>query len=225
MGVQTHRKRGRQFDTRAGWFMSVVAREPMDVVAGALAPCDLVPREAKLALVEAFGTEAVVAYRYDERERERRAADGMPPLTRPDVLNLLMALPLGEPVSASSLSERERRVLKSLPKGAAVRRDGSITRRAAHPVHIDMAFVPGRSWESAMEKAERFTPFCTRTVVVDGALRRRDDAVMRADYYGIGLLTVQGDTAEVVVPPRPFVRRRHTVAGWKFLEDVHRQLP
>lgn len=89
--------------------MSVVAREQMDVVAGALAPCDLVPREAKLALVEAFGTEAVVAYRHDALERERRAAEGMPPLTRPDVLDLLMSLPLGEPVSASSLSERERR--------------------------------------------------------------------------------------------------------------------
>lgn len=205
--------------------MSVVAREQMDVVAGALAPCDLVPREAKLALVEAFGTEAVVAYRYDACERERRAADGMPPLTRPDVLDLLMSLPLGEPVPAGSLSERERRVLKSLPKGAAVRRDGLITRRAVQPVHIDMAFVPGRSWESAMEKAERFTPFCSRAVVVDGALRRKDDAVLRADFFGIGLLTLQGDSVEVVVPPRPFVRRRHTVAGWKFLEDVHRQLP
>ncbi|MER6197135.1 hypothetical protein ABT234_07130 [Streptomyces sp. NPDC001586] len=205
--------------------MSVVAREQMDVVAGALAPCDLVPGEAKLALVEAFGTEAVVAYRYDGPERERRAAEGMPPLTRPDVLDLLMSLPLGEPVPASSLSERERRVLKSLPKGVVVRRDGAITRRAAQPVHIDMAFVPGRSWESAMEKVERFTPFCSRAVVVDGSLRRKDDAVLRAEFFGIGLLTLQGDSVEVVVPPRPFERRRHTVAGWKFLEDVHRQLP
>lgn len=197
----------------------------MDVVAGAGLPCDLVPREAELAPVEAFGTQAVVAYRYDVRERERRAAEGMPPLTRPDVLNLLMALPLGEPVPASSLSEREQSVLKVLPKGAAVRGNGLVTRRAAQPVHVDMAFVSGRSWESAMEKAERFTPFCSRTVVVDGALRRKDDAVMRADFYGIGLLAVHGDMVEIVVPPRPFVRRRHTVAGWKFLEDVHRQLP
>ncbi|MCY0933979.1 hypothetical protein [Streptomyces sp. H34-S4] len=225
MGVQAHRQRERQFETRAGWSMAVVAREPMDVVAGAVAPCDLVPREAKLALVEAFGTEAVVAYRYDVRERERRAAGGMPPLTRPDVLNLLMALPLDAPVPASSLSERERRVLRVSPKGAVVRGNGLVTRRASQPVHIDMAFVPGRSWESAMEKAERFTPFCSRTVVVDGVLRRKVDAVMRADFYGIGLLTVQGDRVEVLVPPRPFVRRRHTVSGWKFLEDVHRQLP
>lgn len=108
--------------------------------------------------------------------------------------------------------------------GAVVRRGGLIIRQAIHPVHIDMVFVPGRSWESAMERAERFTPFAARSVVVDGGLRRRDDAVMRADFFGIGLFVVRDDVVEAVVS-RPFVRRRHTVAGWKFLEDVYRQLP
>ncbi|MGW8973930.1 hypothetical protein [Streptomyces platensis] len=123
------------------------------------------------------------------------------------------------------MSEMERRALRSLPKGAVVRRCGTITRQAVQPVHVDMVFVPGRSWESAMERAERFTPFAARTVLVEGALRRESDAVVRADFYGIGLFVVQGDGVEVVVSPRPFVRRRHTVAGWKFLEDVCRQLP
>lgn len=204
--------------------MAIAAREPLGVVAEALAPGDLVPREASLAVVEAFGARVVAAYRLEARERERRAAAGMAPLTRPDALNLLMALPLGAPVPAGSLRDRERRALKCLPKGAVVRRDGLITRLATQPVHVDMVFVPGRSWESAMEQAERFTPFTARSVLVDGVLRRKDEAVMRADFYGIGLLHVQGDAVEVVVPPSPFVRRRHTVASWKFLEDVHCQL-
>ncbi|MFD9327841.1 hypothetical protein [Streptomyces sp. NPDC060065] len=205
--------------------MAIAAREPLGVVAGALAPGDLVPRDANLAVVEAEGAKVVAAYRFEARERERRAAAGMPPLTRPDALNLLMALPLGEPVPSGSLNGRERRALKCLPKGAVLRRDGLITRLATQPVHVDMVFVPGRSWESAMERAERFTPFTARSVLIDGALRRKNEAVMRADFYGIGLLHVQGDAVEVVVPPSPFVRKRHTVAGWKFLEDVHRQLP
>ena len=146
-------------------------------------------------------------------------------MTRPDALNLLMALPLGEAVPAGSLNDRERRALKGLPKGAVVRRDGLITRLATQPVHVDMVFVPGRSWEAAFEQAERFTPFTARSVLIDGVLRRKGEAVMRADFYGIGLLHVQGDAVDVVVPPSPFVRKRHTVAGWKFLEDVHRQLP
>ncbi|MFE4216967.1 hypothetical protein [Streptomyces sp. NPDC056844] len=205
--------------------MAITAREPVDVVAGALAPGDLLPRESKLAVAEVFGAQVVVAYRYEARERERRAAVGMPPLVRLDALNLLMALPVGESVPARSLSERERRALKCLPAGAVVRRGGLIIRQAIHPVHIDMVFVPGRSWESAMERAERFTPFAARSVVVDGVLRRRDDAVMRADFFGIGLYVARDDGVEAVVSPRPFVRRRHTVAGWKFLEDVYRQLP
>ncbi|MEU6825465.1 hypothetical protein ABZ921_33040 [Streptomyces atriruber] len=204
--------------------MAIAAREPLGVVAGALVPGDLVPRDANLAVVEAEGAKVVAAYRFEARERERRAAADMAPLTRPDALNLLMALPLGEPVHAESLSGRERRALKCLPKGAVVRRDGSITRLATQPVHVDMVFVPGRSWESAMERAERFTPFSARSVLIDGVLRCKDEAVMRADFYGIGLLHVQRDAVEVVVPPIPFVRRRHTVAGWRFLEDVHRQL-
>lgn len=205
--------------------MAIAAREPLGVVAGALAPGDLVPREASLAVVEALGAKVVAAYRIEARERERRAAAGMKPLTRPDALNLLMALPLGEPIPAGSLSDRERRALKCLPKGAVVRRDGLITRLATQPMHVDMVFVSGRGWESAMEQAERFTPFTARSVLIDGVLRRKEEAVMRAAFYGIGLLRAQGATVEVVVPPSPFVRKRHTVANWKFLEDVHRQLP
>ena len=59
--------------------MAIVAREPLGVVAGALAPGDLVPRGADLAVVEAEGARVVAAYRVEARERERRAAAGMPP--------------------------------------------------------------------------------------------------------------------------------------------------
>jgi len=47
---------------------------------------------------------------------------------------------------------------------------------------------------------------------------------MQADFYGIGLLTVIGDELDVLVPPRAFVRHRHTVAAWRFLENMYGQL-
>lgn len=197
----------------------------MDVVSEAVGPGNLVPSESKFAVIEAFGVEAVVAYQYDQAERARRAAAKTPPLLQPDALDLLMTLPLGEPVPMASLSRREHRALKSLPRGAVTRTNATVTRQAVQPIGIDLAFVPGRSWESAIEKAERFTPFCARAVVLDGPLRRRDEAIMRADFYGIGLLSVRGSGVEELVPPQPFVRKRHTVAAWRFLEVVHRQLP
>jgi hypothetical protein len=75
-----------------------------------------------------------------------------------------------------------------------------------------------------MEKAERFTPFCARAVLVDRPLRRRQDAVMQAAYYGIGLLEIGDGGTDVLVPPQPFVRKRYTAVAWQFAEEAYRQL-
>ncbi|WP_308053872.1 hypothetical protein [Streptomyces sp. BV333] len=184
----------------------------------------LIPQESKLQAVNAFGVQAVVAYRRDAVEYERRAAEGTPPLTRPDVLDLLMGLPVGEAVPINTLSSPERRALKAAPKGVVVRSGGTVTRQVVQPLRVDLAIVPGRGWETAMEKAEHFTPFCARAVLVERPLRRKDDAILQADFYGIGLLALIGNELDVLVPPRAFVKRRHTVAGWKFLEDLYAQL-
>nr|WP_252883957.1 hypothetical protein [Streptomyces sp. HB202] len=184
----------------------------------------LIPQESKLQAVNAFGVQAVVAYRCDAVEHKRRAAAGMAPLTRPDVLDLLMGLPEGEAVPVSTLSGPERRALKAMPKGAVIQSKRTVTRQVVQPLRVDLAIVPGRGWESAMEKAELFTPFCARAVLVERPLRRKDDAMLQADFYGIGLLALAGNELDVLVPPRAFVKRRHTVAGWKFLEDMYTQL-
>ena len=123
-----------------------------------------------------------------------------------------------------SLSEAERRTLRQLPQGSVSRHDGVVVRQATQPIQIDLAVVPGRTWTVTKEKAEWFTPFCARAVLIDGQLRRREDAVMEADFYGIGLLVATGNEVEVVVPPRPFVRRRYTAASWQLIENAYRQL-
>ncbi|MET9374149.1 hypothetical protein ABZX98_08370 [Streptomyces sp. NPDC002992] len=204
--------------------MAVAARGPVDVLSKSVPSGTLIPQESKLQAVNAFGVQAVIAYRCDAVECKRRAAVGMAPLTRPDVLDLLMGLPEGEAVPVSALSGPERRALKATPKGAVIQSNRTVTRQAVQPLRVDLAIVPGRGWESAMEKAELFTPFCARAVLVERPLRRKDDAMLQADFYGIGLLALIGNELDVLVPPRPFVKRRHTVAGWKFLEDMYTQL-
>jgi hypothetical protein len=203
--------------------MGVVARGPLDVVAAA--DSDLIPSDADVGVLTSFGVQAVVAYRKDEPECRRRRAQAMPALVRPDVLDLLMSLPLGEAVARESLSDSELRALKHVPKGAMTRSGSWVKRLAVQPLQIDLVIVPGKGWEAAMEKAERFTPFCARAVLVDRPLRRREDAIMRAAYFGIGLLVVgDGHTVDVVVPPQPFVRKRYTPAAWQFVEEAYRQL-
>ncbi|MFF4989760.1 hypothetical protein ACFY19_21400 [Streptosporangium saharense] len=140
------------------------------------------------------------------------------------MLELLMSLPLDEPVPISSLTPVERRTLAQTPRGAVSCQEGVVVRNAVHPLSLDLAVVPGRGWESALERAGRFAPFCARAILVDGPLRRRQEAMVQADFYGIGLLAAREDGIEVVVAPRPFVRKRFTAAGWQFLEEVSRQL-
>lgn len=203
--------------------MAVAAQGPAEVISGA-APGTLFPRGADLGVLNMFGVDAVVAYRADRREIERRAAVGAAELSDRRALDLLMSLPLGVAVPVESLSAAERRRLRQLPRGSVSRPDGVVVRQATQPIQIDLAVVPGRTWTVTKERAEWFTPFCARAVLLDGPLRRREDAAMEADFYGIGLLVTTGNDVEVVVPPRPFVRRRYTAASWQLVENAYRQL-
>jgi hypothetical protein len=205
--------------------MAVTMQVSMDVVsAAARRPGGFVPAGARFGLVNILGSQALVAYRADEVEQSRRARAGAEPLVRPDVLDLLMGLPLNEPVPLSSLTLAERRALAKVPPGAVVRQGAAVVRRAVQPIKVDLALIPGRGWESALERAGRFAPFCARAILVDGPLRRRQEAALQTDIYGIGLLVVRGEALDVVVEPRPFVRRRFTPASWQFVEEVSRQL-
>ncbi|MFD3373730.1 MULTISPECIES: hypothetical protein [unclassified Streptomyces] len=204
--------------------MTVAAQGPAEVISGAAAPGTLFPRGADIGVLNIFGFDTVVAYREDAREIERRVSAGAAELTNRRALDLLMNLPLGEPVPVTSLSEVERRALRRMPKGTVSRHGDMVVRQVTQPLKVDLAVVPGRSWTAAKEKAEWFTPFCARAVLIEGPLRRREDALMEADFYGIGLLVATGRDVEVIVPPRPFVRRRYTAAGWQFVEDAYRQL-
>ncbi|SNT64137.1 hypothetical protein SAMN05216276_11119 [Streptosporangium subroseum] len=182
------------------------------------------PADSQTALVNILGSQTLIAYRVDERERRRRACARAEALLRPEVLELLMSLPLEEPVAVSSLNPAERRTLAKIPLGAVSRHGEAVVRRAVQPIRVDLAVVPGRGWESALERAGRFAPFCARAILVEGPLRRPQEAMVQTDFYGIGLLLARKGAVEVVVPPRPFVRKRFTAASWQFTEEINQQL-
>src|SRR5512139_1448202 len=64
------------------------------------------------APVTVAGARAVVNYRFSGREHERRAAVGLGAMTSPDVLRLLVSLPLGERVRSGALTPADRRRLR-----------------------------------------------------------------------------------------------------------------
>src|SRR6266511_3082371 len=86
-------------------------------------------------------TQALLGYRLNEQEVTRRQARQLGSISSPDILDLLMGLP----VPMKSLTRRERSALRSAPPGAVSSADGEVTREAVAPVAVDFAIVPART--------------------------------------------------------------------------------
>lgn len=187
--------------------------------ASATMPADGVRR----TLMTIMGSEALICYRFDDREHARRQIAGTGVIRSADVLELLLGLPIALPVPVAALTGRERAALKLVPPGAVARSDGHVTRHAVAPVAVELALVVARSWRTGLEVAGRFAPFCARAMV----LRRRPanlaEMQLQAGFYGVGVIVVDDLGTEVLVGPVPFQRLRFTAAGWRFLEEVYRK--
>lgn len=185
---------------------------------------DLVPAESKWTTVRMFGSDVMIAYGRDQAEHGRRMDCGMGALLSPEHLELLMSLPIGWPVPVRSLSYREQRLLRRLPKGIVRVADGAVERLAVSPIKVDLAIIRAATWRSGLERAGRFAPFTARMMWLPRLPLDTDVLLREASGYGIGVLTGSADKAEVVVAPPRFVRRRFTTAGWLFTEQVYAHL-
>jgi hypothetical protein len=174
--------------------------------------------------VSIMGVSALVRYRLEEHEAARRAARRLGVFSSPDVLNLLLDLPLGLPVPVASLARWERSALRSLPPGAVSITKGEVIREAVAPVAVDLAIVPARTWRTGLHEAGRFAPFCARLIVLGKPPKDLAELNTQAGFYGIGVAVADGAEPQLLVAPAPFRRQRFTVASWQFLERVYRQV-
>jgi hypothetical protein len=171
------------------------------------------------------GIHAAVLVQLDVNECDRRVAAGLGAITSPDVLRLLLGLPLGESVPRAALTVAERSALRAVPQGVISFDDSCVIRHVVPPLEVALALVPARSWRSGVERAGRFAPFCPRAMVLRVPPRDLDDLYMETGFYGIGVIVAGSDAGpEVLVEPARFHRNRFTVAGWRFLEEVYRQV-
>jgi hypothetical protein len=170
-----------------------------------------------------MNVQAVFSYTVDPTEHARRDRAAGGAVLSPDALDLMLGLPVDESVPISALNSRERGALPMTPRWAVRVVDGQVRRLAVPPVSVDLALVAAKSWRSGLNLAGEFAPFCTRAIVLATAPRDDQDMRMEADFYGIGVTVVQGESVEVLVPPTPFQPLRPTVAGWRFVERVYEQ--
>jgi len=169
-----------------------------------------------------LGTEALICYSLNGAEHARRVGVGAGALSSPDVLEMLLGLPVAMPVPVRSLTERERVALRAVPHGSVCVQDGQVTRHAAAPLTVDLALVGARTWRKGLEVAGRFAPFCARAMVLPGRPTDLEEMRIQADFYGVGVIVVSDQATQVLVEPTPFHRVRHTAAGWQFVEMVYR---
>jgi hypothetical protein len=172
------------------------------------------------------GSDVWVFYRKDKDEWDRRNRVGAERLDRMDALETLLQLPVGMPVPGASLADSLCRAVDVLPMGAALVEDGQVTRQAVRPLVVDMVVVrsSGRNWRDGLKRAGRFAPFGRRALLVDPPPQERETLLLEAAFYGIGILTLGGDTAELLLEPRAYRPRRHTAAAWRFVEQVYLRL-
>lgn len=177
------------------------------------------------------GSNALVFYRLDAAEAQRRRSNRAVRLDRLPVLETLLQLPAGVPIALRDLPASVRAGIRALPAGAASvagpRGRQEVTRRAVRPLAVDLVVVraSGLGWKSGLERASRFAPFCARAVLLDSSVPRHDDLLMEASFYGIGVLLADeaGDIA-MALEPEPYRPPCHTAGAWWFVEDVFQRL-
>jgi hypothetical protein len=169
-----------------------------------------------------MGAEALICYRLEDGEHERRQRAGAGAILSADVLELLLSLPIDASVPISSLTCRERGALNRASHGALSVRDGEVTRHASVPVTVELALVAARNWRAGLEAAGRFAPFCARAMMMRHRPADLAEVQLQAGFYGVGVIVVDEQSTEVLVEPEPFQRFRFTAASWRFLEEVYR---
>lgn len=179
---------------------------------------------AEHAPVRVRNVDATIVYRPNRDEQNRRRQAGLTAVTRLDQLDLMMQLPAGIPVPETSLSTVERRLIQRLPDGCVEHTDAGVVRLLARPLAVKLVIVTCPSWLAGLKRAGRFAPYCNRVLAMPGEPRDIHQAAVEADFWGIGLVVNTAHEPRLVVAPELFVQRRHTPAGWSFLEDIHRQI-
>ncbi|WP_283137351.1 hypothetical protein [Rhizohabitans arisaemae] len=170
-------------------------------------------------IMHVLGVKAAIAYRFNDREHERRNGHGLRALSRPEVLEALFALPVGLSIPESSLSPAHRRLLRGCPQGVVRHVQGDVIRLAAPVVHPELAVVVAHDWRSGLESVGKFASFCSRVVLLPKLPMDAEEMGLEANFYGVGV--VVRDEGRVVVAPEPFVRQCHKPAAWWFSEEIY----
>lgn len=163
-----------------------------------------------VGLVNLLGVRVSVRAVVDPAEHARRQSVGVAAVTDPALLDRLLEIPVGQPVSDPVIWAET----SFLPPGVIARRsDGYTVTRLLEPalVIIDVIVPAKRSREVlTVQQASIFSGFAARWVRM--TTEPRDAVVMEAKLCGVGLIGPQGDV--ILAAERP---ESSAVDGWAWL--------
>jgi hypothetical protein len=179
------------------------------------------------------GVEVVADVSIDLGEVDRRQPYGQVKLANLELLNLLLALPVGQRTRQQDFSMYEWNLLTRANGACHVSfepsGDAYVTRVAVPALTVSRITVRSSSWRSALTDASKFAPYCERRILLESTPTHDTLLHLEASYLGIGVAladrTTATDDATVVelVPAAPFKPERFSGASWKFAEQIFEQ--
>lgn len=175
-----------------------------------------------IARISFAGDDLLVAVDRDDSELARRRSHRLGVLTDRRALRVLLTLPRGVAVPTSFLTERDLRVLHSLPSGILELTDTDVRVVIAPAVSLFSIGVVARTWAQGLRISSPYAAYCARYVVLDRPHGPRtppiEAAAMEARYLGVGLATHRADRLDWHVSPAPFEADRYSESSWLMAE-------
>jgi hypothetical protein len=145
-----------------------------------------------------------------------------------DTLRFLLTLPLNEAIPVARFSSYEKQLVGRATRalfGAETRTNEDerlFTRTAQPPLHVNLVSVHGPATRRTLRLTTSFAPYAARRIITT---RRVDEAfAIEAQYYGVGITTLDNDGAHLTASPAPFLPSRFTGASWLFAEHAYEHL-
>lgn len=168
----------------------------------------------------ASGRRADALIAFDAHETARRAGVSLESVTSLALLDVLLGLPLGCPISVEDLTEHEERILQAAPHGGVEFTGTSVTRRLQVPTTVFAAVIRGTRWRATLRRAAAFSAFTQRIVALQSPPSVA--SLMEAQLVGVGIwVETAQDNFEEYLAPETFVPKYFKAAGWRFAENAY----
>lgn len=150
--------------------------------------------------VKYAGVEVAAIVSLDEDEVWRRQLHGLGGVEDRLLWEVLLELPVGQPVPLELLDPVKRAVLDTSPPGVACMSQTHVTRELQAPLSIVGVMQETRNWEAGTEAVSRFSAVANRSLAIHAKPSIRALETMTA--LGIGVVYLANHSAELLVLPR-----------------------